>query len=77
MKTLAFIAIATTAILTGCAGTSVDTDFRQKVSEVDACAKADYDVQTQNASGNVLTKVFFRDPSPVATPAPSLTGTSK
>lgn len=60
MKHLAILILA--ALLMGCAGNSVDTDFRRKVQESDTSLSGSYDGKKDVGGVMVGEKLIFRDP---------------
>jgi len=62
--TLALIlALTSTLIISGCAGSAADRDFRSKVQEVDVKESANFDPVTKSAGGTIGARFIFRDPN--------------
>jgi hypothetical protein len=57
------LAVIFSLILTGCAGSAADRDFRSKVERVSIHAAPTYDIQSQQIGGSLDTDFYFRDPS--------------
>jgi hypothetical protein len=57
------VALAAISILTGCAGSAVDRDFRSKVKSDTTDLQGTYDPQTKAAGGELRNTIEFRDPN--------------
>ena len=60
---LVTIALVAISVLTGCAGSAVDRDFRSKVKSDTTDLQGSFDPETKAVGGEIRNTIEFRDPN--------------